>query len=195
MNYYRRNYPLTVAARASAELNPGNGSVSRLCHEPRVALAVLYEMLAPFLASGRVSVLLDHLPVRADVDGDIVRSVSVRHIHSGDQTVLRAPYFVDATELGDLLPLTGTEYVTGFESQHDTGEPHAPEEKQSQNMQAITWCFPMEYVPGQDFVGAAPGQYEFWKNYLPRLTPPWPGTSVRFHVFAPYHSPAANSAV
>lgn len=27
-------------------LNPGQGNVSRLCHEPRVALAVLEEMLA-----------------------------------------------------------------------------------------------------------------------------------------------------
>ena len=36
-DYYARNYPLTDAARANPRLNPGNGSVSRLCHEPRVA--------------------------------------------------------------------------------------------------------------------------------------------------------------
>ncbi|MFE3425582.1 hypothetical protein ACFXOL_22325 [Streptomyces californicus] len=30
---------------------------------------------------------------------------------------------MDATELGDLLPLTGAEHVTGFESRRDTGEP------------------------------------------------------------------------
>ena len=35
-DYYLRNYPLTVAARANPRLNPGNGTVSRLCHEPRV---------------------------------------------------------------------------------------------------------------------------------------------------------------
>jgi len=34
-DYYRRYYPLTDAARARAELNPGDGAVSRLCHEPR----------------------------------------------------------------------------------------------------------------------------------------------------------------
>src|ERR1044071_707469 len=38
-DYYRRHYPLTPAARAWRELNPGAGNVSRLCHEPRVAVA------------------------------------------------------------------------------------------------------------------------------------------------------------
>ena len=32
----RRNYPLTDAAQKEPALNPGNGSVSKLCHEPRV---------------------------------------------------------------------------------------------------------------------------------------------------------------
>src|SRR3954469_3907710 len=34
--YYRDHYPLTSAARANAHLNPGGGTVSRLCFEPRV---------------------------------------------------------------------------------------------------------------------------------------------------------------
>src|ERR1041385_1854033 len=38
-DYYRRNYPLTAEARAKTNLNPGSGGVSKLCHEPRVALA------------------------------------------------------------------------------------------------------------------------------------------------------------
>src|SRR5512146_849475 len=38
--YYRRNYPLTAEARRRWNLNPGDGSVSRLTHEPRVSLAV-----------------------------------------------------------------------------------------------------------------------------------------------------------
>src|SRR5438309_10882047 len=50
--YYRRLYPLTAEARAQPHLNPGNGTVSRLCHEPRVALAVLYGLLAPHISAG-----------------------------------------------------------------------------------------------------------------------------------------------
>jgi hypothetical protein len=41
--YYRTNYPLTEAARQLEDLNPGDGSVSRLWCEPRVALAVLHD--------------------------------------------------------------------------------------------------------------------------------------------------------
>ena len=50
--YYRAHYPLTAAARAVAELNPGACTVSRLGHEPRVALAVLERMLAHAPAAG-----------------------------------------------------------------------------------------------------------------------------------------------
>ena len=53
-DYYKRYYPLTDEARARAELNPGNGAVSRLCLEPRVALAVLEGLLAPHIATGRL---------------------------------------------------------------------------------------------------------------------------------------------
>jgi len=41
---YRRNYPLTAEALADPQLNPGNGGVSRLCHEPRMALSALTAM-------------------------------------------------------------------------------------------------------------------------------------------------------
>src|SRR3954464_538965 len=105
-DYYRHNYPLTAEARAVANLNPGNGSVSRLCHEPRVALAVLNDLLAPFVSGRRGTGLWEHKPVAADVVGDRVRSVTVRDLRGGAERVLTAPYFLDATELGELLPLT-----------------------------------------------------------------------------------------
>jgi hypothetical protein len=44
--YYMKNYPLTAEAKSRKNLNPGDGAVSRLCHEPRVAVAVLNDMLA-----------------------------------------------------------------------------------------------------------------------------------------------------
>ncbi len=76
--YYRRNYPLTAEARAREHLNPGDGSVSRLTHEPRVSVTVLEDMLAAYVSAGRLRVLLRHKPVSADVEGDRVRSVGVQ---------------------------------------------------------------------------------------------------------------------
>jgi hypothetical protein len=174
-DYYRRHYPLTSAAAANPQLNPGNGTVSRLCHEPRVGLAVLDAMLAPFVASGRVRVLLRHRPLRANVERDRVQAVTVMSVESGRDLVLRAPIVVDATELGDLLPITGTEYVTGAESHAETGEAHAPAVASPSNQQAFTCCFAMDYVAGEDFVGDRPRGYAFWQSHVPSLTPPWPG--------------------
>ena len=173
--YYRRHYPLTDTARAAAYFNPGAATVSRIAHEPRVSLAVLEAMLAPYVSGGRVQVLLRHVPVSADASGDTVRAVTVRDLESGRERTIHAEYFLDATELGDLLPLTRTEYVTGFESRRQTGEPHAPEAPQPLNMQAFTVCFAMDYVKGEDHTIDKPAEYGFWREYVPRLSPAWPG--------------------
>jgi hypothetical protein len=140
-----------------------------------VSLAVLEGMLAPYVSGGRVQVLLRHEPVAADVAGDVVRAVTVRDLESGRERTIHAPYVLDATELGDLLPLTRTEYVTGFESRRQTGEPHAPDEPQPLDMQAFTVCFAMDYVKGEDHTIDRPAEYAFWRDYMPRLSPPWTG--------------------
>ena len=184
-DYYRENYPLTPEARANRRLNPGNGSVSRLCHEPRVALAVLEQMLAPYLSGRQLRVLLKHVPVAADVDGDRVRSVTVKPLEHDRTVTLTAPYFIDATELGDLLPLTKTEFVIGAEAQKDTGEPHAPAEAQPLNQQAFTWCFAVDHLPGEDHVIERPAEYAFWRDYAPSMQPAWPGKLLSWEMSDP----------
>ncbi|MBI3473791.1 MAG: FAD-dependent oxidoreductase [Candidatus Solibacter usitatus] len=179
-DYYRRHYPLTAEARVQPHLNPGGGGVSRLTHEPRVSLAVLDAMLAPHRGSGRLIVLTRHKPVKADVSGDRVRAVAVKSLESGLDRVISAAYFLDATELGDLLPLTGAEYVTGFESQKQTQEPHAPSEPQPHNMQAFTCCFAVDHLPGEDHTIDRPEEYAFWRDYTPALRPPWTGKLLDF---------------
>ena len=174
-DYYRRHYPLTEPARAVQYYNPGNATVSRIAHEPRVSLAVLESMLAPYISSGRLTVLLRHAATAADVDRDRVIATTVRSLESGAERTIRAEYFLDATELGDLLPLTRTEYVTGFEARKDTRELHAPEQAQPLNMQAFTVCFAMDYVAGADHTIDRPAEYGFWRDYVPSLTPAWPG--------------------
>ena len=59
-DYYRRHMPLTDDARARVRLNPGQGNVSSLCHEPWVAVKAIDELLAPHMAAGRVTVLRKH---------------------------------------------------------------------------------------------------------------------------------------
>ena len=173
--YYRLNYPLTETARGRDNLNPGNGSVSRLCHEPRVAVSVLTDMLSPYLSSGRLQLLIDYKAIGASVTGDDVQAIEVEHQYSEERVVLSGKSFVDATECGDLLPLTGTAYVTGTESQQETKELHAPVKGDPMNNQAFTVCFAMDYQPGVDNVQDKPAGYDFWRDYIPEMSPSWSG--------------------
>jgi hypothetical protein len=160
-DYYRSHYPLTERSRAARELNPGAGFVSRLCHEPRVAVAVVESLLAPYRGGGRLVVLQPARPVSVETDGDRVTAV---RLSTGD--TVRAPYVLDATETGELLPLSGTEYVTGFESQDETGEPSAPSQAQPLNMQAVSVCFAIDHVDGDHTIDR-PSSYGYWRDYAP----------------------------
>ncbi|MEO3816246.1 FAD-dependent oxidoreductase [Plantactinospora sp. B24E8] len=172
--HYRDNYPLTPRAAADPLLNPGLGHVSRLCHEPRSALAVIDQMLAPWQSAGRVTVLLRHEPVAADTAGEQVTAVTLRRPDGSDLTVT-ADYILDATELGDLLPLAGVEHVIGAEGQDTTGEPHALPVADPLNQQAISWCFALEHRPGEDHTIDRPAGYDFWRT---AVAPFWPGPQL-----------------
>lgn len=174
-DYYRRHYPLSARARSAVYLNPGSGWVSPLCHEPRVALAVLQAILAPYVGSNRLQILTEHTVLDADANGDRVRAVRVRDNRTGRERTIEARYFIDATELGDLLPLTGTEFVTGAESRAQTGEPSAPDEAQPGNVQAFSVCFALDHLEGKDHTIERPATYDFWRDFTPRLDPPWTG--------------------
>ncbi|CDZ69817.1 Fumarate reductase/succinate dehydrogenase flavoprotein domain protein [Neorhizobium galegae bv. orientalis] len=174
--YYRDHYPLTEGARAWGDLNPGAGWVSRICAEPRVSLAVMEAMLAPYRGAGKLKVLQPYRPVAADVAGDTVCSITVRHRDTGREITISAAYILDATELGDLLPMTGTEYVKGFEAQSDTGEPSAPSEAQPNNVQAVSICFAIDHVDGDQTIDK-PENYDYWRAYQPHF---WGGPLLGF---------------
>ncbi|MCC5935630.1 MAG: FAD-dependent oxidoreductase, partial [Balneolales bacterium] len=183
--YYKEHYPLTEEARAREFLNPGDGSVSRLCHEPKVALAVLQQMMAPWESARKLLILKNHKVTSAETKGDKVELLKVRSALTGQEMVLRADYFVDATELGDLLPLTGTEYITGSESKAQTGEWHASDTHRPDNHQAFTMCFAMDYVPGENWTIPKPRDYDFWINYTPEMSPPWAGKLLEMNYSSP----------
>lgn len=163
--YYRDHYPLTPKARADRYLNPGAALVARVSGEPKVGVAVLEAMLAPYESAGLIRICHYLKPVATDVDGDRIISITFEDVRSGDNTVITADYVLDATETGELLPLSGTEYVTGAEGQDKTGEFHAYPGTDPQNMQSITWCYGLEYDPDEDYTIAKPEEYDFWSTY------------------------------
>lgn len=173
---YRAHYPLTDDARTNSRLNPGNGWVSPLCHEPRVALAVLDGMLAPHVASGRLCLLSEHILEEVSCDGrDTISAVAVSDRACGTTRWLRGRYFLDATELGDLIAAAGVEAVSGSESQEETGEPSAAVAAQATNAQAFSVCCVLEHQEGADHTIPRPARYAYWRDFVPPVTPSWPG--------------------
>jgi len=164
--HYRRYYPLRPEAFADPELNPGLGRVSRLCHEPSVAARVLDAMVAPYEMTGRLTILRECRPVAATASGGRVTSVTMRS-RDGAEFELAGSFVLDATELGDLLPLAGIPYVTGAESSAETGEPSAPEQADPSNVQSFSWVFALEHDAGGDHTIERPADYDYWRSYEP----------------------------
>ncbi len=173
--YYRDFYPLNEHAMRDPLMNPGNGWVSRLCFEPKVGVAVLNQMLAKYRATGLLEVWLNTVAIGAEVQGDEVKSVTVRDLYEGDEFIVSASYVLDATELGDLLPMTGTEYWVGSEGQDVYGEMHAPAESNPEDIQGFTWCMSLGFDPDGEHRIEKPAQYDYWRDHNPTMNPPWPG--------------------
>ncbi|RYC67110.1 FAD-dependent oxidoreductase [Spirosoma sordidisoli] len=174
-DYYRTHYPLTPEARLNPTLNPGNGWVSPLCAEPIVFLRVLQAMLQPYIDRQRLTILYEYEATEAVYEADTVQSVTLQHTQTSESVWVNARYFVDATELGDLLPLTGTDYVTGSESQAETGELSAAPVARPGNVQAFSVCFAMSYHEGEDWTIDKPARYDYWRTFVPPLLPAWSG--------------------
>lgn len=176
------------ASRSNPLLNPGLGTVSGLCHEPRVAWEEIGRMLASLRASERLQVLFGVVPTGVDREHRTIRSVAFLNMRSAEQVLIHAKYVLDASELGDLLPLGKVPYVTGAESRRDTNELHAPDgPAQPDNVQALTWCFPLAFdpTPGADHRIDKPSRYEHWRDEAPRMSPPWTGPWLSWDAIHP----------
>ncbi len=178
--YYKDNYPLTPKARQAAYFNPGNGTVSRLCHEPKVALKCIESLFDSYLSKGKLNILRQTIPISADVSGDEIKAIEVLDIEDNNTKILVGKVYADATELGDLLPITGCEHVMGTEGKSQTGELHMPKKASPSNQQAFTVCFAIDHRENEEHVINKPHEFDYWKDYIPNIIPAWPGKLIDF---------------
>ena len=171
-SYYRAHLPLTAAARGRLLLNPGQGNVSTLCHEPWVAVKVIDAMLEPFVRTGYLSVLRQHRLLGVQTHGDRIVGIAVQNLSSGKHLDFSASMYIDATEIGDVLAHANVEHVIGAEAQADTQELHALAVADPSDQQAVTWCFAADYLPGEDHTIDKPIGYDRYKKLQ---IPSWPG--------------------
>jgi len=164
--HYRRVSP-ALAARPHAK--PGNCWVTRLAFEPRVAVDVLQAMAQPCVESGRLAILTRTKAASAQVSADRIESVLAANLDDRRWRRFRPRMVIDATELGDLLPLAGAEYIIGAESTADTGEPHAqPFEPKPHCVQSLTYTFVLERMAaGERHLIPKPESYERYRDSQP----------------------------
>lgn len=178
--YYHNNYPLhnSILDKPLEEFNPGGGFVSRLCHEPRISARIFDEMLQPYETLGRLKLFKGWTAGMIHRSGRRIQSVDL-YSETSDSTVrIVADYYLDATDLGDLLPLAEMEFVTGAEARSDTGELHAAEQADPKDDQAITWCMAISRDKiGSDHRIEKPVNYDRHKQHL---SPFWPGSQLQW---------------
>ena len=157
---YRADPAASAAMRKKDVFCPGNSWVSRLAMDPRLAERLLRESLAPYVRAGLLEIRLNSRCVEAEVHGDVIASVVLQD-RLGRRERVTADYFLDATETGELLPLTGTEYRIGAEAQDETGEPHAPLAADHADQQPVTWVAALRLEPEQSPMSRPDGYEEF----------------------------------
>ena len=198
-DFYRKNYPLTDAALNDPHLNPGGGSVSPLCFEPQIGAKVITDMIQEKAAAngGKITLLFNTRITSATTDADRITTIRTLNTQNGDEYEITGDFFVDATELGDLIKLSGTEYVSGAESKNDTNEPHAVDgPPQPDNVQAFTWCLALGYdASGGNHTISKPEDYTFWQTFTPKMTPPWTGKLLSLNYTRPFDLKAASSFI
>ncbi|NBP82490.1 FAD-dependent oxidoreductase [bacterium] len=166
-----RDHYRTCAGAAGKDpaFNPGACWVTRLAFEPAVASRYMYDMLAPFVASGMLSIFFRTKTVAADAEEGQIRSLTALDLEVGHLISFRAAMVIDATELGDLLPLAGVDYRVGAESVAQTGETHAqPQAPKPHCVQSFTYPFVAERRPdGENHVIPAPHRYVHYRDAQP----------------------------
>lgn len=160
-DFYKTRYRLSESGAAQVYFSPGNTAAASVAAEPHVAHAVLQDMLADARAKGLLTILTRHVPIAAEREGDHAIAVTVRDLHAPENTTrIEARFFLDGTETGDTYPLFELPFRIGSEAKADTREEHATEEAEPEAVQSFTMCFVVEFVPGGNFVGEKPADYE-----------------------------------
>lgn len=132
---------------AAELLNAGDCWVSRLSFEADVGLEALTKLIERHAPKGKITILPRAKVLEAKLKGRRATAVLVVNLDTGKFTELRCRFLIDATELGDLLPLLSVAYASGAESRQETGEAHAPQTANPENVQDFTYPFILEWSP------------------------------------------------
>lgn len=151
-------YERELAWINGARFSPGNAWGSRMSFLPYDGVRAIEEMLKPYIDSGLLVIHYHTIPVEVLKEGAKVTGVRFRNTDTGDEMAIRAKITLDATEIGELLPLAGIDYRLGIEASEDTGEPSLfndageplYKEPMKDCQQSFTYPFAVEWRPATE---------------------------------------------
>lgn len=151
--WYRSNAVLAAGVNGQ-EFNPGFSSSGHpFSADCNVTQTVLDQLLKD--VASNVTVMLSTDVTTFNVNDGRVTSLV---LSNGD--TINGKIFVDATDLGRLLPKAGISWVIGAEAKSDTDEPHAEPTANPGHIQPITVSIAVERCPaGENHVIAKPDAY------------------------------------
>jgi hypothetical protein len=112
-----------------------------VCVEPRVGRRLLHVMLADARGTGTLDLAVRARVVKVSKSGDTVTGVEIACMDDAGQVIrtVRSHILVDATECGDVIPLTGARYRVG-NCLSDAIDP-------ARRVQDNTWCAVVRRYP------------------------------------------------
>lgn len=144
--------------------NPGDGWVSRLCIEPRLANDYLEALLAPLVAAGTLRILRGVQLHSARREARSIVAALVTDA-AGGTTEISARTFLDATDTGALIAAAGLPYRLGKEARSEFGEQDAPDRADQRDQQPVTMVMALRRRGPAD-IGPAPRGYAAWSRYV-----------------------------
>lgn len=189
--HYQESYALVPGAitnetrRERGTFDPGSCWVSSLCHEPRVSRRIVDELLAALTSSGKLVVYKGFEPTAVTRAGARITGASFG-AGNGNRLEISARVTIDATELGDLLPLGNVPFRVGADAKSETEEPDAKAVAEPESVQPFTFVFAVEQRPDSENhriakpAGYDPSLYGLfgpWKGHLFRGIPERGGDS------------------
>jgi FAD dependent oxidoreductase len=156
--FYRQNATLSAHGNQMVHFNPGAAESNfPFAADPHVVQGILRALIDA--QNARLTLKLGATVIGVAVQNGLVQSLTVRAGNSTD--TYTGKMYVDATDLGDLLPLAGLPWKIGAESQADTGEPDAPAQAHPEWIQPITVPVALERRPdGENHRIPKPANYD-----------------------------------
>jgi len=159
--YYRKNFTIKDQFKNNGFFNPGCSNQNRrFSFEPDVGAKVLKEMLQDYDKDMNLRIFLNTKVSHLKVLDDIIDRVYLQDLISDKIREIQPSYVIDATELGELLPLAGIPYRTGIESFSETHEPSAPQKSNPLATQSFCFPFAVEYCSDENHIIEKPVLYE-----------------------------------